>query len=96
MINQHIAIVSSESVNLTLSRVYGLSKSDTAISHSMALPNPISSHVVCIRIGRAEAQLEAGGYLTYPCTDRWLRKSTLSADEDYSNSLQREQCSLLF
>lgn len=67
MINQHTATLYSQSVNLTqshssechspmsLALFFFFSKkaqSDTAISHSMALPNPISSHVDCIRIGR--------------------------------------------
>lgn len=66
-----------------------LSKSVTAISHSMALPNLISSHVDCIRIGGATAQSEARAYLSYPYSERWFRKSTCRADEDYSDTPQR-------
>lgn len=41
------------------------SHSDTAISHSMVLPAPTSSHVDCIRIGQPRARLEGRGYLSY-------------------------------
>lgn len=61
----------------------------TAISHSVALPDPISSHVDCIRIGRPTAQLEAWAHLSYLCTGSRLRKSTRSGDGDYSHSLWR-------
>lgn len=62
VINLHKATVYSQSVSAiqSLSRVsialWKESQSDTAISHSMALPNPISSHVDCIRIGGPGAQ----------------------------------------
>lgn len=55
-------------------------QSDTAISHSMAPPNSISSHVDCIRIGQPQTQLEARGYLSYPWIERWFRKSTWSGE----------------
>lgn len=38
---------------------------DVAISHSMALPVPINSHVDCIGTDRADAQLEPRGCLSY-------------------------------
>lgn len=84
VINLHTATVYSQSVSAiqSLSRVsialWKEPQSDTAISHSMALPNPISSHVDCIRIGGPGAQREARGYLSYLWPERWFRKSTWS------------------
>lgn len=84
VINLHTVTVYSQSVSAiqSLSRVsialWKEPQSDTAISHSMALPNPISSHVDCIRIGGPGAQREARGYLSYLWPERWFRKSTWS------------------
>lgn len=88
--NLHTATVYSQSVSAiqSLSRVsialWKEPQSDTAISHSMVLPNPISSHVDCIRIGGPGAQREARGYLSYLWPESWFRKSTWSGELDYS------------
>lgn len=100
LMNQHSATVYSQSVNLIQSHsgvcrspvslaFSETAQSATAISHSMAQPNPVSSHVDCIRIGRPGARLEARGYLSYLWTETWFRKSTWSGESDNSDSLQR-------
>lgn len=100
LMNQHSATVYSQSVNLIQSHsgecrspvslaFSETAQSVTAISHSMAQPNPVSSHVDCIRIGRPGARLEARGYLSYLWTETWFRKSTWSGESDNSDSLQR-------
>lgn len=100
VINQRSATVYSQSVYLIQSHsgecrspvslaFSETAQSVTAISHSMAQPNPVSSHVDCIRIGRPGARLEARGYLSYLWTETWFRKSTWSGESDNSDSLQR-------
>lgn len=100
VINQRSATVYSQSVYLIQSHsgecrspvslaFSETAQSVTAISHSMAQPNPVSSHVDCIRIGWPGARLEARGYLSYLWTETWFRKSTWSRESDNSDSLQR-------